>query len=377
MVDVDGDGFASVRVDASASHDLDGSIVDYEWRADGRLVSQKVSDTLYLPEKRNVIELRVRDNEGHEDTDAIEVIITPPVLHSENLLDSPGFEPSWLGTSQWQLPAEGLITANNPHTGAFALELTGAAAARLVEQPVGVVPGATYEVSAWIATAATTRGAQLQYRVRSDTGADLGLTTVATVTGTTAYTHHRQSFVAPANAATITVMLGLPAGDSGRAFFDDVRLISNNRLVDAGFELRAKDGSRSSGWAFVRGGAFAEAADARSGRSALALIGRADYQLISQRVPVTAGKTYRVSGWVKAAQPTTESSFTIRFANAAGAIGSLQPVASIPQNQTTPYSLVSKTFVAPATAEAMDVLIRLEAPGTGSVFYDDMMVEEQ
>src|SRR5262245_10107434 len=180
MIDVDGDGFASVRVDASASHDLDGSIVDYEWRTDGRLVSQKVLDTLYLPEKRNVIELRVRDNEGHEDTDAIEVVITPPASHSENLLDSPGFEPSWLGTSQWQLPSEGLITTSNPHTGAFALELTGAAAARLVEQPVGVVPGATYEVSAWIETAATTLGAQLQYRVRSATGADLGLTAVAT-----------------------------------------------------------------------------------------------------------------------------------------------------------------------------------------------------
>ena len=103
--------------------------------------------------------------------------------------------------------------------------------------------------------------------MRSATGADLGLTTVATVTGTNAYTHYRQSFVTPANAATITVMLALPAGDSGRAFFDDVRLISNNRLVDASFELRAKDGTRSSGWEFVRGGAFAEAADARSGRS--------------------------------------------------------------------------------------------------------------
>jgi hypothetical protein len=146
VVDVDGDGFASVLVDAGASHDLDGSIVDYEWRADGRLVSQKVSDTLYLPEKRNVLELRVRDNEGHEDTDAIEVVITPPGPHSENLLDSPGFEPSWLGTSQWQLPAEGLITASNPYTGAFALELTDAAAARLVEQTVGIVPDATYEV---------------------------------------------------------------------------------------------------------------------------------------------------------------------------------------------------------------------------------------
>ena len=102
--------------------------------------------------------------------------------------------------------------------------MTGTAAARLVEQTVGVVPEATYEVSAWIETAATTLGAQRQYRVRNDTGADLGLTTVATVTGTNAYTHYRQSFVTPANAATLTVRLHLPAGDSGRAFFDDVRL---------------------------------------------------------------------------------------------------------------------------------------------------------
>src|SRR5262245_3588386 len=164
MIDVDGDGFASVLVDASASHDLDGSIVDYEWRVDGRLVSQKMSDTLYLPEKRNVIELRVRDNEGHEDTDTIEVVITPPTLHSANLLDAPGFEPNWLGTSPWQFTAGGLITASNPHTGAFALELTDAAAQeRLVEQTVDVIPAATYEVSAWITTAATTLGAQLQY----------------------------------------------------------------------------------------------------------------------------------------------------------------------------------------------------------------------
>ena len=70
--------------------------------------------------------------------------------------------------------------------------------------------------------------------------------------------------VAPANAATITVMLLLPAGDSGRAFFDDVRLISKNRLLDGGFELRAKDGSRSSGWEFVRGGAFAAAGGSRA-----------------------------------------------------------------------------------------------------------------
>jgi hypothetical protein len=94
-------------------------------------------------------------------------------------------------------------------------------------------------------------------------------------------------------------------------------------------------------------------------------------------VPVTAGKTYRVSGWVKTARPTAASTFTIRFANAAGSIGSLQAGAPIPQNQTTPYRLVSKTFVAPATAEAMDVSMRLAERGTGSVFYDDLMVEEQ
>jgi hypothetical protein len=154
--------------------------------------------------------------------------------------------------------------------------------------------------------------------------------------------------------------------------------IEPSAVFDGGYpELRAKDGSRSSGWVFVKGGAFAEAADARSGRSALALIGRADYQLISQRVPVTAGKTYRVSGWGKTAQPTAASTFTIRFANAAGTpIGGLQPVKPIPQNQTTPYSEVSNTFVAPAAAEAMDVLIRLAERGTGSVFYDDLMVEE-
>jgi hypothetical protein len=327
----------------------------------------------------------VRDNEGHEDTDAIEVVITPPKRHSENLLDSPGFEPSWLGTNLWQLPAEGLITANNPHTGALALELTGAAAANLVEQTVGVVPEATYEVSAWIETAATTLGAQLQYRLRSATGADLELTPVATVTGTNAYAHYRRRFVAPTTAATLTVRLHLPAGDSGRAFFDDVRLISNNRLIDASFELRAKDGTRSLGWQFVRGGAFAEATHAHSGRSALALIGGVGYHLISQQVPVTAAKSYRVSGWVKTAQPTKASSVRIRFVNAAGKeIDSLREVETIPPHQTKPYRQVrdDQTFVAPATAEAMRVLIRLEGPGegeppaTGSVFYDDMMVRE-
>src|SRR5205807_6168742 len=132
-------------------------------------------------------------------------------------------------------------------------------------------------------------------------------------------------------------------GDSGRAFFDDVRLISNNRLVDAGFELRAKDGTRSSGWEFVRGGAFAAAADAHSGKSALALIGGKDYHRISQRVPVTAGKSYRVSGWVKTAQPTKASSFNIQFDYADGTHGSLQRVEKIPQNQTTPYSPVGGT----------------------------------
>jgi hypothetical protein len=383
VVDDNGDGFASVLVDAGASHDLDGAIVDYEWRVDGRLLSQQVSDTLYLPAKRNVIELRVRDNEGHEDTDAIEVVITPPVRHSENLLDSPGFEPSWLGTSQWQFTAGGLITASNPHTGAFALELTGAAAARLVEQIVDVVPGTTYEVSAWIQTAATL-GAQLQYRVRSATGADLETTTVATVTGTNAYAHYRQRFVTPANAATLTVMLGLPAGDSGRAFFDDVRLISNNLLVDASFELRAKDGTRSPGWVFVQGGAFAEAADAHSGRSALALIGGADYRRISsQPVPVTAGKSYAVSGWVKTARPTKASFVKIRFVDADGRDVSRRKLKPIPPNRTTPYGRVGpETFVAPATAKAMHVVLHLdgpatgEAPTTGSVFYDDMMVEE-
>jgi len=181
-------------------------------------------------------------------------------------------------------------------------------------------------------------------------------------------------------------MLGLPAGDSGRAFFDDVRLISKNRLVDAGFEpeRRAKDGTRSSGWEFVHGGAFAAAADAHSGRSALALIGGVDYHLISQRVPVTAMKKYRVSGWVKAAQPTKASTINIQFTDADGkVVGSLQPGATIPQNQTTSYSQVrEQIFPAPEKAEAMKVVIRLEGPGrgeapaTGSVFYDDMVVEE-
>jgi hypothetical protein len=81
-------------------------------------------------------------------------------------------------------------------------------------------------------------------------------------------------------------------------------------------------------------------------------------RLISQRVPVTAGKSYRVSGWVKTAQPTKASSFNIHFVNAAGKeIGPLRAVATIPQNQTTPYSLVSKTFVVPKKAEAKDMRI--------------------
>jgi hypothetical protein len=75
-VDEDGDGYADITLDGSASSDSDGSIVDFSWTWSGGEANGSTV-IVRLPVGATSITLTVTDDDGATDSDVVRVQVTP------------------------------------------------------------------------------------------------------------------------------------------------------------------------------------------------------------------------------------------------------------------------------------------------------------
>ncbi len=80
--DADGSGFEDVMLDATASDDIDGTVISYEWSVDGATLSVAATPTLTLPVGTTIVTLIVADNGGSTSSDTVAVTVNanePPI----------------------------------------------------------------------------------------------------------------------------------------------------------------------------------------------------------------------------------------------------------------------------------------------------------
>lgn len=110
--DADGDGLASVTLDASASRDSDGTIVSYLWRVNGTQVATGQRPTLDLPLGTTAVVLTVTDDCGATASASVKVTVAnvPPRIVS--LIAPAGLAETVLGSFEAQAddPGSGPIT---------------------------------------------------------------------------------------------------------------------------------------------------------------------------------------------------------------------------------------------------------------------------
>ena len=80
VTDADGDGSALVSLDASASHDDNGTLVAYEWREGGMLLGSGALLDVPLSVGTHIVTLEVTDNDGLTATDTVTVAVQPASL---------------------------------------------------------------------------------------------------------------------------------------------------------------------------------------------------------------------------------------------------------------------------------------------------------
>jgi beta-glucanase (GH16 family) len=75
LLDSDGNGYESVSLDGSSSHDTDGEIVNYRWLEAGVEIASGPTPTIELSVGVHIITLEVTDNDGGVGTDALTIRI--------------------------------------------------------------------------------------------------------------------------------------------------------------------------------------------------------------------------------------------------------------------------------------------------------------
>jgi hypothetical protein len=186
----------------------------------------------------------------------------------------------------------------------------------------------------------------------------------------TAFVYREGAVTARKGAVAMDLHLGVNL--QGNVVFDDVRVLDENLLRNAGFETREPTGQDDSapGWRFERGGrVIAEPANARSGVRAVALEGTSEYRQITQRIDkLTGASSYRVSAWVKTEGLDAAPTIRVCFDN-----GGERTVSQILSEGA--YRYVSAVVPAPAGAKQLTLRLRLEANLAGTAYFDDLLIE--
>jgi hypothetical protein len=146
-----------------------------------------------------------------------------------------------------------------------------------------------------------------------------------------------------------------------------------NRLVDPGFES-----ADTSAWTLPDGASLTNTnVFVHSGTSALKIVHTTAQQDVRQRVPITPGATYVVSGWMKT-QGLTPIWSTLS-ANVLDASGTVLDSFSISRMRgNSPYAYAEQVILTPSNAAAIEIVDTIDAgAGTGSVLLDDLQVRDR
>jgi hypothetical protein len=389
----DGDGFAPIALDASASRDPEAGTLSYAWRVKGKLASTAVSPTLQLPEGEHVVRLVVTDSTGKTDSDAVVVRVVEP-LPGNNRLANPGFEAD--SASDWTLPPGASLTSTpiEVHSGAHALKIGQAAVAQQVKQRVAVTPGATYVASGWMRTQRLTPAfSTLKANVIGTDRTILETRTIQSLRGNSPYAYAEQVIVAAKDAAFIELIDTVDAGTgTGSVELDDLRVRDRNAATNGGFESRAPDASDQSspGWELKAGARVTnDPAVAHAGQRSLDFRVGVQVRIASQTVPHVPGRSYRVSAWVRTDGATKPPIFAIQCITSTG-INTGAPLSlPVPLSEGT-YRLVQRTLLAadlPANTATLRLTLRFPddcpmapnpcpmGPNPGAVHFDDVLLE--
>jgi hypothetical protein len=113
--DLDGTGSTVISLNASASSDSDGEILNYSWSLNGQQISWESSHELTISVGEYDIVLTVTDNDGATDTDTLNAVLNS-TSHTEIWLEA---ECGTVGTN-WQT-----LTDNNASNGKYVLTTAG------------------------------------------------------------------------------------------------------------------------------------------------------------------------------------------------------------------------------------------------------------
>ena len=150
----------------------------------------------------------------------------------------------------------------------------------------------------------------------------------------------------------------------------------DNRLANPGFEADdLADWTRSAGASVTT-----VAAEVHSGTHALKLIQTGAAQELKQRVAVTPGATYVVSGWLKTQALTPAwATLTANVVDRDGHVLQAKVVNTTRGN--SPYGYAEQVIVADdspgATAVAIELVGAVDGAGAGKVWFDDLRVRDR
>ena len=108
------------------------------------------------------------------------------------------------------------------------------------------------------------------------------------------------------------------------------------------------------------------AADAHSGSGSLKLVATAPWQGSGQSIPVVAGQTYTISGWVRST--TAGAYITLTSLNAADA--DLLPHTDLIFSGTGAWTRLTATYIPPAGT--VRVWVGVHSSGSGTFWFDDL-----
>ncbi|UKS26877.1 carbohydrate binding domain-containing protein [Paenibacillus sp. HWE-109] len=335
---------------------------------------------------------------------------------TNNLIQNPGFEEvaggkpvGWSEVLRVAGPIAASVTGNTYKDGERALQITAQAASpkpRLAAYQIvgGIVPGKTYDFSAWIKTENVVAGGAVPIRLSflddtspwwSPVGGQYTLIN-AGLTGTNGWTQLQAQVTAPAGAARLVVEL-LPNEAEGSFWFDKLSFAKqpipkdpNNMIQNPGFEEVA--GGKPVGWSEALRVAGPIAASVtgntyKDGEQALQITAQAAspkprlavYQVVEGIVP---GKTYDFSTWIKTENAVAGGAVPIRLSFLDDTspwwspVGGQYTLINAALTGTNAWTQLQAQVVAPAGAARLVVeLLPVEAEG--SFWFDKLSFAKQ